>query len=848
MRLTSFAVKGILAYQNSEARVNAADLPGGLIALTGPNGHGKTTLLETPLTAAFRSFPSRPDRQGRTLVDYAFTSDAYLENTFELEGRGEFRIRVNVDGPKRKSSAVLEFLNPDGSSTPLSDGKVTTFDAAIAKILPPPELLLASVFGSQTQRGSFVSLDMPARKQLFAMLLGLRHLEEMADRAKKAEKLAAQALVPLRAAREVLARDARPAIADELAQLANQLQVEGGEIELRRQQLQQDLTAAETQLAALQTAAADYASARTKAGVLEVEQASTSREQAAVRAAIDELVVTAAAERSESQRATAGALELADIRIAATDPHQAALVRIDTDLAAAVDLLTRKIAKNQELLANADQVAAAVAATTTATEQAANLRVQLQGLVDTLDGLRRRERVLSDALSAIDAADRDLARATADAALLTSAPFGDGCAPCGFMSNALAAKSSIPGLRERCETRPAADEELASVLRSITAHEQNIAAVRGAIQHHETAIEAQRSWIAFVEPLRLAKERIAEYQGQITQQQDEAERQRSLEREREGRRVAELQTARSERQRQGQEQLTALERRVEAKGEELGQRAARLTQRLLELDTELASLTTEMARTKDAADQAAAQTTLLQQRRREWDTSTGQLASVTSRREELARRREQFAARQVELEETSARIASIEQHRQDWDALSRACSRDGLQTIEIDEAGPTVSAYTNRILRDCYGTRFTVEIVTQEAKAAKGKDGSTMKETFELKVYDADRGGPARDIADLSGGEKVIVEEALKSAIALFVNDRNVHPIRTCWRDETTGPLDDDNRARYIAMLRSVHEIGGFAQTYFVTHDIDAATQADAQLYVHDGQVEVLLPPYGAAA
>ncbi|HXG70569.1 MAG TPA: hypothetical protein VNJ04_08155 [Gemmatimonadaceae bacterium] len=845
MRLTSFALRGLLAYQHGEVRVNADELPSGLIALTGPNGHGKTTLLETPLAAAFRSFPSRPDR---AVMDYAGTSDAYLETTFDLDGQGAFRLRCNVDGPRRKTSAVLESVDADGTVTPLNDGKVSTYDAAIATLLPPQALLLASVFGAQTQRGSFVSLDTGARKQLFAQLLGLQHLEDMAARAKQAEKLAGHAVVPLRAAFEVLNRDARLELAIELEQLADTLQVEQGRLELQRRALQDELATAEGELAALQAAAAAYATARTTADHHEVERAAVQREHATVLGALDQLTVTTAADRSSIQAATAAALAAFDARIADTKAHAAEVAQVATERAAAVELLQRKRAKNQELLANAARVAEAVETSATATASIASLRAEAQSREYALAGVQLRMHEVSNALRDVGEADRALARDTMAAALLACAPFGDACAPCGFMAQAVGARARIPDLQHTVATRGTVEAERADVEHAIHAQQDQIHTIREQLATHEAVIAAQSPWTTLADALRQATERIADYEAQIQTREADAARALQAAEVREAKRVEDLQADRAARAAQQVQQDAELHARVTTQRTALAERGDRLAQRLTAIAFVLADLEDVLASTHEAAAQAAAQTTRLQERRRAWDASTAALASVTSRHEELARRRAQYAVRCEERDTTAARIATLEHHRQDWDVLARACARDGLQTIEIDDAGPTVSAYTNRILRDCYGPRFTVEIVTQEAKASKSKDGSTMKETFELKVYDADRGGSPRDIADLSGGEKVIVEEALKSAIALLVNDRNVHRIRTCWRDETTGPLDEDNRARYMRMLRSVHTLGGFHQTYFVTHDDEAALQSDAQLYVHDGQVDVVLPPYGRSA
>ena len=123
-----------------------------------------------------------------------------------------------------------------------------------------------------------------------------------------------------------------------------------------------------------------------------------------------------------------------------------------------------------------------------------------------------------------------------------------------------------------------------------------------------------------------------------------------------------------------------------------------------------------------------------------------------------------------------------------------------------------------------------------------------MKEVFSVRIFDNERGGDPRDIADLSGGEQVIVDEALKNALAIYANQRSPIPIRTCWRDETTGALDGENATRYLTMLRRVQELGGFHQVLFVTHNPDASAMADAQLVLDGGAVTTALPPFEQAA
>jgi exonuclease SbcC len=171
-----------------------------------------------------------------------------------------------------------------------------------------------------------------------------------------------------------------------------------------------------------------------------------------------------------------------------------------------------------------------------------------------------------------------------------------------------------------------------------------------------------------------------------------------------------------------------------------------------------------------------------------------------------------------------------------WRTLAQALGRDGLPKLEIDAAGPTVSQLTNQLLEAGFGARFTVDMATQVAKA----DGKGLKEEFTIKVFDNAHGVEHSDIGDLSGGERVVVEEALRAGILLFNNLRQRRPIRTCWRDETTGALDPENVPRYVAMLRKMHQVGGFRHTLFVTHSVDvAAALADTVFRVRGGVPEL---------
>lgn len=122
------------------------------------------------------------------------------------------------------------------------------------------------------------------------------------------------------------------------------------------------------------------------------------------------------------------------------------------------------------------------------------------------------------------------------------------------------------------------------------------------------------------------------------------------------------------------------------------------------------------------------------------------------------------------------------------------------------------------------------------------------KEVEGRQQLDNENGGAVRDIRDLSGGEQVIVAEALMNSVALYVNERSQTPMRTIFRDETTGALNKENTQRYIQMLRKVLELGRIHQILFISHDPDAFNLADAQIRIEGGKATPIMPPYREAA
>lgn len=162
----------------------------------------------------------------------------------------------------------------------------------------------------------------------------------------------------------------------------------------------------------------------------------------------------------------------------------------------------------------------------------------------------------------------------------------------------------------------------------------------------------------------------------------------------------------------------------------------------------------------------------------------------------------------------------VAREAEEWLLVARGLGPDGVQALEIDNAGPSVSAIANDLLASCYGPRFSLELVTTKPT----KDGAKMREVFEVRFIDAEA---QRSGSQGSGGETVILDEALSLSLATFNRLHCGHDLRTLWRDETAGALSPANALAYLQMLRRAREVGAFHQVWFIAHQPELWQGAD---------------------
>jgi exonuclease SbcC len=777
MRLDALTIRGFARF-TEPVTLDVSTLPEGLVAVTGENGAGKTFLLEAAMAGLYREFASRG-----ALTEYATSRDSYIEAAFSVEGRGRYRARVNVDGIRRVTDAVLELTPEDGGMPALlNDGKASTFDACVRQTFPSRDLMLASAFAAQNQAGNFIHRKPAQRRELFGELLGLAHLTTMGQTAKTIAGHIEQAKGRLAAMRDVVAQQASPEAFAALREGEREARERQATAQILRDETGRSITDLEQRLALMQDAVAAHAAATQRLATLRTEQATRQAERRQCE--------------TDLQRAQAA--------------YQAETARLHQETTATLEDIDQRLAGNATLQAKAETIRGAVAAV-------ARLDRELSDLRTAHGEAQARERAASTALHA---AERELAalapleqrqaRDTRDAGLLGTVPCGgEGVyADCQFLRDATTARDRLASYVELLEPKATLADAVGRHKVALDAAAAEVRALAGRIRTAEGERATWADAAKYAEALAASDARVEELKARRAQVLEQAQR----------------------------DQQAATDRYAGLLGDIAGRNDA-LDGKLGDIADAIEAAEADLAAVTDRHRAAASLQAQLTQARATWDGLTASLADIAATLREGMRRANVLTAQRRQADDLSARIATLDTELLEWQLLAKALGKDGLPDLEIDAAGPTISALTNELLEVCHGTRFSLELVTQVAKA----DGKGMRQDVTVVVTDNQSGGTARDIADLSGGEQVIVSEALRNAISLWANQRSTMPMRTCWRDETTGALDPENAHRYLAMLRKVQQMGGFAHVLFISHNPEITSQADAVVRVADGSIAVSL-------
>ncbi len=708
--------------------IDFCQFPGDVTAIVGENGAGKTMLIESVFAALYRYFPCRD-----SLFKYCQGRDARIELTFQVEGI-RYQSIININAVKREMEPYLLQMNGKGTmGAAVTDGKNSTFDAAIANLCGSPDIVLASSFATQNKKGSFISLPKADRKTLFIDMLGLSRLQVISDLAAKHASECAALYLGTFGKTEALKILTEKTV--DVAGLHQALEV-----------LRQDRAKFESTMAG--------------------DQAEVLRLKTALAGKPD----LESSCKAASSRYYALDRDAADARHA-MDAAQA--------LSLQVPVIKQTVEERPAHLRKLDELKA---------EQGRLGIEQLEHLKRQASYKERESEITKDINEhtfTIKSLTKNIERAEADAALISTVPcHAEGeCAECQFLTNAAKAKSNLDTFNITLDNAKA----------KLLASDQQLKAL----------VKPDAEFLVGIEKkIFLVKREIAEQEKLLKATED-----------------APAQLAKAE--------------AAEAVVRDLGIRVARLVNEMESVKTELSGI----ARKLDDLDTVGHSLDVAEGNLR---CHRGDLDAVNTKfnatvldiaRAEAAN--EAAVKAQAEIAVLNKQLETLDQDRKSWDLLSKAFGKTGVQSLEIDVAGPTVSEIANDLLFSCFGPRFSIRFITQVLK----EDKSGYKDVFDIWVSDseAEREG---SIDDLSGGEKVIVNEAISLAIALFNRRRSTVSWGSLFRDESSSAVDDKRAPHYINMLRRARERGHFEKLFFIAHQARVTEMADSQVEVVKGKIQ----------
>lgn len=886
MHVLTARVRGLPPFTR-EVSVDLAALSG-LVAVTGDVGQGKSTLLDilAPI-ALYRRFSTRTS----ALKDRASARDCEIDVTIAHAG-SVWRMLIQVDpqfsGGRGKEEA---YLWRDGVA--LNSGKVTEFDDLVQGVrgpdgvrrggfFPPESVFFSSAFAIQQTRAGkgsagFFGMDVPGRKALFAYLIGLERIQELARRAGDHRKRLDAKIGDVD--RDLAIEAAKVADRDRLTDQIPGLtfardSAATGEDTAREAvaDAQRALADARAVLAQLDTARVTVLDQRTRY-TLARSQAERARDTAAMMIATAERVIATADTRRQraadlavatAARDTAGA----DWRRANEAVKQAAArvaeLTADRDRIAAdirrLENAASGLDAAREALADAESKLATYAG---AAERLAALEAELRTEdARVTAALRLAASEDTAAALAVGMARRDHEAAAKAAGLLDGVPcqgqtvrvhaLDDGdtdsgwrdCGTCQFLTSARIARDSLPRLAEALTTAQARETAAREALTRAQVDGANLDALRGRVDQARTAAA---EWTR-------ADHAAATARGDVTRATEAVDALAALRA-----RETDTATALTEAVTRHRDATTALDAAT-TQGTAAGASMAALAGAdadLRQLDAEIAALPgyerehAAALSTIADADASLAQLVVPPEPaeakaavgRAETAYTAADLAYADARSaHHIAQRAlSQAEGALLQLGDVSARVASLNaqraalaDRRAGFALVESGFGVNGIQALEIDAAGPEVSTITNDLLEACFGSRFSVALRTvQEAKA-----GRVQREVFDLLVYDGESGG-SRPLDEMSGGEQALIDEALRLAIAIFNSRRHGAVFGTLFRDECDGQFHESMAARYPAMLRRAMELGSFDRIYMISHRAIVSAQADARIVVGGGRVTV---------
>jgi exonuclease SbcC len=787
-RLKLVGAKGVLyGLGLNELEVDLTSLRPGIVGIVGPTGSGKTTIIDN-MTPYLRL----ASRDG-ALAKHFCMKKSRRELDFVHEGNA-YTSRIYIDA---MTGSMEAYLTRNG--TPLNDGKIKTYKAAVENLLGSEDVFFRSIFTAQGSE-PLAKLTAGTAKKVFLEVFGITQYDRYAEAAKTRGDAVERDLI---AARAVLGS------AEETVAHIPRLELELGERTAAVTKKRNTLESLEKVLASKQRTLTH-----------EREEAANDKQARLRESEAHEAWLTLASKRDERLEEIKKRIEglhwqigVDKSTIASFDDTLARESAIAADLNELEELDKQILVQEEEF--EARRVRAAIVQ-----KERENLDRSLHQMRSATATMKMalvkaendRE---SKSLKAIDhrkQKEQERQRLGVQAALIDGVPCND-----------------QPVLVDSCKLLSSARTARATTIELDKLLEQPI-------EHFESLFQVQQSR-AKVTEAEAAVARAQQDEGGVRQKLegliDPTTAERTQEHQKALVRKTELKPSLLHEQR---EKLSEAKHQKETLTASIAQDEAELVQlseetRRLEKDEDVARAKVKWDGLKVDGERQDHESLALQIERE----VAGLDRDVRDNRQSLTM--EEVAegsirTRLKELRELKAsvvgdrtKVTGLTQDLERWRYVQRACQKDGIPALELDAAGPELSRIVNDLLGSTFGSDFRVAFETTRRSADKKFD----VEDFQIRVVRPQ--GPCL-LEDVSGGQRVLVERAIYDAFAVCSTHRSGRRFGSTFADEVDSALDGDLRARFFQMLKRSLELGEREQMFLITHSVEIRDLLDQAIIV----------------
>ena len=732
-----------------EIFINFDSYDSGLIALTGENGKGKTTLIEN-----CHPYPQLLTRKDKLQEQFRLR-DSFREVIYrDRDSRTMVKCLIQIDGATKSGSCnYFAYTSEDNGITwtavPEVDKNLKPYEEFVSRTFGPIELYLRTAFITQRPTKNLPDLtDASAgeKKTLFVELAGIDYLQKFADVANDRVKATTSKI-----------HDAEIRVQMLESSLSRKSEIEAGIIEAenaaKAKQTELDETVengkkARESLNIAQERFNAEKDRRNKERELQDNINSLKGELNAIESEI--LKNQAAAEkRSENEKLIADYEELQNVL---SEEQKKKNAVNEANAAKMSDYLQKKSefdAKNAEV----------------------------RKILDELNTEKNAvEKSIMTAENEIRFKERDLTE------------ISDTCPTCG---------QKLPP--EKIAELNAKREETSQAVKAL---EESIAGKRAGLSEIEQKITAkgeELSELAFAEPAKPVQDVF-----DSTAEKDALAKLNVIDI---SRARAELETAKT----------------AAVRNEGL---AVQVSDKKKLLENAEAMLADTEARRNDKAesDLATAQTSLESLTAR-FTALKSEIAASTATIEADRKKLAEIAESEKELEKIKKDSDSAKIESTEWELVSKAFGKDGIQALELDALAPGISETANRILKSGYGDRFSISIETTRI----GGSGKKTKQIEDFKIMVNDNGDVAT-LENKSGGEAVWIKRAIYDAFAVIRRRNTGFAFLTCFQDETDGALDASAKTAYCRMLEASHDAAKLRHTIMITHSNEVKSMIEQKI------------------